>query len=897
LIPISTSRRIAIPAADPQFFLFGTAANDYEAVMLLERSGELALLEQVLEATLQRQGRVVFVVGEAGIGKTALVREFLDSVGERARVRVAACEDLETPEVLGILTDVAPDALTSTWREQVVESRLGAFAEILDDLASEPTILLVEDVQWADQISLELIRFIGRRAADLPLLLIVTSRDEDMQSQACLRRAANDIPPQSRLRLDLPRLTSEGVRLMAARSSVEAAELYALTGGNPLFVAELLKNSGRSANTVADVVLERADRLSAEGRQLLDYVSTFPGRITIDAVRSARSSNEELQECLAKGLLVPDGDGYSFRHEIARRAVFDSLDPDSKRRLHRQALALVSYHEKQASAARLLHHAIGAGDKDAIRSLAPVAAAEATKLGGHREAARALTALLDHVPELSHDDAAEARVRLAAELQLTGEVAEAIRHLTVAHDLFASAGDSVSAGDCLRRLSRLEFVNGNAAKSKECARRSIAELEPLGDSPELLLAYAGLAQIVTLEESLDEARAIAKRVLPLAEERGMNALCAYLYNTVASAEYQVDPVAARAHVEKAMKLARHAASDEEIGRAHLALAAIELTSLNLREARNQTIAGIQFSIERETGFWLGFLQSVLATIELLGGAWDEAANLAGRVIADPMSPPLARERATFTLASLRLRRGDPDAASLLSSLEGLLNRGRAFEQAMVACLRAEQAWIDGSGTAEAIAILDKARALSMLEGSPWPLGELWFWQRKLGKKTAIPANAGEPYQLLARGDWRSAASAWTEIGMPYHAALFLLEGDAKGGEDCLGELRRLNAGGTLERARQELGARGLLSTARGPRQSTLKNPFHVTRREVQVLQLLDLGFSNREIADKLFVSSKTVDHHVSSVLGKLNAKNRSAAAAIARGAGLIEQTPKISEAS
>ena len=203
---------------------------------------------------------------------------------------------------------------------------------------------------------------------------------------------------------------------------------------------------------------------------------------------------------------------------------------------------------------------------------------------------------------------------------------------------------------------------------------------------------------------------------------------------------------------------------------------------------------------------------------------------------------------------------------------------------------AEQAWIAELGAAPALALIEEALAGSPEGANPWQIGELWLWRRKLGGEGRLPADreVAAPYLDLARGDWAAAAARWGAIGAPYERALALLEGDESGRRQAVAALDRLGARAAAERARTELRQQGVRGVARGPRASTRTNVAGLTRREMEVLGLLGDGLSNGEIGARLFVSAKTVDHHVSAILAKLEAGSRGEAAAIARRTGLID---------
>jgi predicted ATPase len=208
-------------------------------VELLERGPALAALHSALDATLGGAGRVAAVSGEAGIGKTSLVEAFRAAASGRARVLTGACDDLLAPRALGPLHDVAHrlgDA--PALLDAAAQGRYGAVTEAL---RAAPTVLVVEDVHWGDEATLDWLAHLGRRLAELPVLLVLTFREDDPESTTSIARVLATLPRRHVVRLPLAALSPDAVAVLAGPRS---AEVYALTGGSPLLVTELLAGGG-----------------------------------------------------------------------------------------------------------------------------------------------------------------------------------------------------------------------------------------------------------------------------------------------------------------------------------------------------------------------------------------------------------------------------------------------------------------------------------------------------------------------------------------------------------------------------------------------------------------------------------------------------------------------------
>jgi len=346
-------------------------------VELLERSEELTLLREWMAAVSeQSKGRLVFVCGEAGIGKTALLRRFCAGAGESVRVLWASCDPLFTPRPLGPLLDIARET-AGELRDQVDGGGKphDVASALLRELESaKPTVLVLEDLHWADEATLDVVRLVGRRVDSVPVLLTASYRGEQLHRAHPLRIVLGELPSTSVTRLELVGLSREAVVSLARWSALDADELYARTEGNPFFVTEALAaDTELVPATVRDAALARVARLGASARGLLDAVAVVPQRAEVWLLEAlAPSAREALDECVSSGILRTEANGIAFRHELARLAVEESLTPDLAAVLHRRAIAALAEPAiGPPDFARLAHHAEAAGDRRVGSSLRP----------------------------------------------------------------------------------------------------------------------------------------------------------------------------------------------------------------------------------------------------------------------------------------------------------------------------------------------------------------------------------------------------------------------------------------------------------------------------------------------------------------------------------------------
>jgi predicted ATPase len=300
------------------------------AANLLERDQFLSSLDELLLQAVQGHGQLVLVSGEAGIGKTSLVERFIERCPPGARTLWGACEALFTPRPLGPLYDIARQ--TSTPLRALLDdqaNRATLFAAVMDDLTegTAPAVVVVEDLHWADEATLDLIKFLARRIHRTSTLLILTYRDEELGRGHPLRLVLGDLPARAVTRLRLPPLSEAAVATLAQKADRPAHGLYLATGGNPFFVRELLASDAPGVPTsVSDAVLARVARRSPAAQGLLELVAVVPTRVEWWVVKGVGAAyGAGLEECLAAGLVLLEGGAASYRHELARQAVEGAL--------------------------------------------------------------------------------------------------------------------------------------------------------------------------------------------------------------------------------------------------------------------------------------------------------------------------------------------------------------------------------------------------------------------------------------------------------------------------------------------------------------------------------------------------------------------------------------------
>jgi DNA-binding CsgD family transcriptional regulator/tetratricopeptide (TPR) repeat protein len=856
--------------------------------LILEREHELATLAAAAREAAAGDGSVVLVSGEAGIGKSSLVEAVRPVLPAEGRLLVGYCDDLVARQALGPFRDLAGSVgseLTQALHDGGDRSRL------LDALRTElswrghPTVLAIEDVHWADEATLDVLRYLVRRVSGLPLVLVLTYREDDVGRDHPLQHLLGLISRTERVRrLPLSRLSPDAVRQLSTASALDFRQVYAVTSGNPFFVTEVLEagDADHPPPTVVDAVLARVRSVDPASQDILEQLAVVPSsldRWLLD--RLVPGGVAALAEAERHGLVSVAPARATFRHELIRRAVADSLPAARRIELNERVLtALLDLDGADLSA--IVHHAAEAGSTAAIRRYAPLAADEATAAGSHREAAAYLRLALEYRSGYPVTTQADLLDRYAFECYTNADEA-ALAAQREAVELRRTLGDPRSLGSSLRWLSRIQWLSGHRSDAERSGAEAIAVLADAGDDRLLAMAYSNQAGLNMLAERHTEAIEWGERAARLARDVEDTATLSHALNNVGLARWRLGDPRGQPAVEESLRVALGAGEIEHACRAYVNLIWNLLEDCRFAEAERYLTQAMDLADYSEHRMFLSYLHVEQAILKLLTGRWDEAERAAEFATEAPMS---VRSPALVIVARIRTRRGGPGAAELVARAWAVADDLRELQRTGPAtAARAEAAWLHG-GDPGAIAALEETYAEACRLSAGPIRSELAYWMTRFGRPIAL-ASSQHPYALQAAGRWREAAAAWHAAGCPYEYAAALA--DSSDPADLLASLaglEALRAEPLARRVRARLREAGVARIPRGPVEATLHNPAGLTARQVEVLRLLAQNLTNAEIAERLVLSVRTVDAHVAAVFAKLGLHSRRDAAALAAQLGV-----------
>ncbi|MEX2134917.1 MAG: AAA family ATPase [Acidimicrobiia bacterium] len=850
----------------------------------LERDDLLHELTGYLELASRGTGSFVFLDGEAGAGKTTVAIATAERAGSKVLVLTGHCDPLSTPRPLGPLRDIAADRDSGLGDVVDTDDRYEIFSEVLDRLqhSIRPILMVLEDIHWADAATLDMLTYLGRRIGNSKALILTTYRGDEIGPDHQLRPVLGDLLTKPGVhRRTVQMLSSDAIRALAGERSVDADMIHRITGGNAFYVTELLATEGSVPPTVQDAVLARVGKLNSDARRAVQGVSIAPRSMEPAHISAlVGTPPEAAEDALHAGVLVGDARGYRFRHEIARLAVEESIPSPRRVEYHRKMLAILANLDDSA---RLAHHAIETGDRQLILEHGPDAARDAVARQSLHEAVRFFAATYPYLDAMPPID----RFRILDQYQTclfaiddqagAGRIAEEM--LGIAREL----DDPLVLGRALRTHSRSLWVAGDNKGSRVEAEQALEVLEHLGDSEELTMTLRLCAHDEMLDRHYEAGMDYCRRAVAMAERIGFRAEHAMAILTMGTLEIVNNDVEKGIRLlEESVELGRKAGASrlENLAYGMLGTGGGEVRVYE--RALDWLDKGIALGITQDEDYAVAYNTAWKARIKCEQGKWDEAVTLAEEVATyDPSVARISPVTALGALGRVRVRRGDPGAEKALRESIDMGATGALQHIWAPLCALAEMYWLQNKPD-KANDVLEEPLHRVLTTDTVWGRGEIAYWMWRVGGLDQIPDRLAPPYEMMITGDWQGAAAEWQRIGCPYEEALALSEGDVEAKFRALEIFDSLGARPAGQWLRSLLREEGIEAIPRGPRRTTLENPAGLTARQAEVYDLMGHGLSNGEIARRLFISQKTVEHHVSAIFTKLGVSTRSEAIARTR---------------
>lgn len=847
---------------------------------LLERERPLQRLGELVEQAGEGVGRIALIRGEAGIGKTSVVRALTRRVAVQAHVLWGSCDDLLAPRPLGPIVDMSfeeprlADALTADDSNSVLSTMMELFTRAL-----RPTVAVFEDVHWADGATLDLLTSLGRRIDRTHTLLVMTFREKIPASHQ-LGVVLGDLPKSFVENIELGPLSREAVGRLAGDEDL-AIRVWGLSDGNPFLVAEMLRHTEDEVSTsVADTINSQVMRLTAKGERLVKLTSVVPGRLELDLLDEIDPGlRESIGEAEDAGLLDLTADALTFRHELARIAVESALTEPLRRELHLEMLA--AGERLGLDSPRLAHHACLAVDVDAMVRWLPDAARQAADRMSHREVVALMKALEPHLEMLPVDVRADLLDLWAAEEQFTD--GEGLQHAMAAVALRRQLGDATGVGTGLVRASRSAWAGADFVRAAELAQEAVDVLEHVGGE-DLALAYAQLARVALQNLDRELGLQFSEQALALAPDpsqaRALALATAGVCKNIMSYPDGSEMLVEAADIAESLGLAW------ELQRARGNLIETALSAKDIERAQRLNESALT-SVDHDIGTSVWHVM-MAASISAAIGDYEAAEPALNELVDSDRLPASLRWFSAGALAELLVRRGAAEAGL---AVKRLWDRAPAFGQmqdlVQAATVSAEYHWVfrqrDDLAAQRSLEIFEHATA----GRDQWAIGELALWLWLDGHLDAIPDQAAPPVRWLGDNQWERAAEWFADRGVPFEHAVALSLGGPDARLEALRVAQRIGARALAARLRNELRADRVTGIPRGPRQATRGSPLGLTPRQNEVLTLLAEGLANAEIADRLFISLRTVENHVSAILAKLGVANRDEALVVAVEAGAL----------
>ena len=604
--------------------------------MLIEREGLLSTLQKELKKVIAGEGHCVFIAGEAGIGKTSLVNVFCKDQVDECVIYHGACDSLFTPRPLAPVYDIMWQINSELWpNSHTIEDRSKLFVEFFREVSGiKSTVLIVfEDIQWADEATLDFIKFFARRITKLRCLFILTYRDNEISTKHPLRNVMGQLPPHTFTRLELQPLSRAAVDKMALEKGYSGEDVYSITGGIPFYVTEILSSySSGVPDNIRDAILSAFNKTGEKSRLVWELLSVSPMGLELEYLEKlVPLYATSIEDCLQWKILYLDHERLYFKHELFRRTIESSLSPMKRISLNKRILDLFKERfEQHQEIERIIHHAKNANEYELVAHYAPIAARNASILGAHTESARLFLTAIEYYQGNDKDTLIQFYESYAYECYLTRQLKEAIIYTGKELAIWKEKGNLEKTGKCLRFLSRLWWLDGNSKNAMNLGEEAVACLADQPSSPTKAMVFSNMAQLKLLYDNPRDCISWGEKAIAIAGELGDNESLSHALNNIGTVYMYLQPGDKKGKelLQQSLAIALNNSLHEHAARAYSNLASGAMRMKKFDYARGILDEGIRYCEERNLDSSRAIMLSLKSDLDLETGNWEDAYEIA-----------------------------------------------------------------------------------------------------------------------------------------------------------------------------------------------------------------------------------------------------------------------------
>ncbi|MEM8508645.1 MAG: LuxR C-terminal-related transcriptional regulator [Bacteroidota bacterium] len=842
-------------------------------MVLHERDHIIQILNNSLRQS-NETGQIVLLSGHPGMGKTSVVKKFLNALPISLPSYVGYCDALFTPRPLGPLQDI----LVSEHKDTYVlkENQRDSMFMSLFNMVKERSVLVFEDVHWADNGTLDFIKFLSRRLQFTKCLLILTFRPDEIKETSILGISHNT---GHRIhRVQLQPLSKDIVLALSQEKGIDGSHVFALTNGNPFYTFEYLNNpSDGIPESINNLIVSRLAVLETKEQEALSVIALFPNPVALPIVtKLVEHWDSVLINPTEYGFISIEGNLLRFRHEIVRLVIASSVSAIKKIVLHSGILEILK-EEDTADISELIHHARGAKKFSLVAELAPTAARRASQLGVHKEAAFLFKAAIECTEQLPNKEWGRLLEEYSFECYLTNNLQEAInfRYKALEHIERTSKNDISGIGINYCWLSRLYWYQADSANAFKFGELAVKSLGECPNQNYAAQTFSNYGQLYMLKGDFVQAIHWNTKAYDIAKSLNNLDIQSHSLTNLGSIRIRTKKTVEEgyANLELAEKLAIEAQNHDHLARIYTTLLCDKV--IKRKDPSQIMEKTLDFCMKHQVESYYHYNLAWRSYYLFQKGEWQESLTISEQLLGVSNQARVNTLVAVISKSRILMRQGNADVKELLIQIAKIAEKTEeALRMVPIAIAMLEFEWLFDFTFEDRNIIFSAIEQLSKGYGVETYSGELAFWCSSHGMIHTLKTDPSDGFNFLIEKDKERSIAYWTSNDFPYELALSYCLGDDDDIREGLHILDKLQAVQTKKRIREYLKNSGRQSVPKGIRRSTRSNPLHLTNREMDVLSQVSKGLSNSEIASTLFISSKTVDNHVSSILMKMEVNAR-----------------------